>query len=497
MVGFLRILMAAYIGLRHQANDRILPMAESTRAGDSAAPAKVDASYRPFAAFSSWGRLGEMQRDLWSRFSAELEERKRLAAQEQVERAVMVAVRAAAIDTGAIEGLYQVDRGFTMSVAVQAFAWEHALAERGEGVRELFEAQLSAYEFVIGSVTGRMPVSEAWLRSLHECICSPQKTYRVLTEHGWQDQDLPLGRYKETPNHVLLADGTFHAYAPVAYVVPEMHRFMEELRSQSLEGAHPVEQAAYAHYALTAIHPFADGNGRVARALASLFLYRSVKTPLVIFAHQRPQYLDSLEQVDRGNAVPWLVFVADRSIDTMQLVTESLRSAASQRLGEIVERLDSTYGSRGRTQAELDNLAFHLLAELQERCARAVAMLRPKVPGSLVERGTGDWPPPAGYRRISSPRFLAVTVALRPPAPFAFTIMVFLRVNIALDDRNPFGFQLETLGSEDRLDIRDEDAAPEISGNLKFRMDLWIERQVGSKMLDLERQIKKTIGDYA
>ena len=93
--------------------------------------AAVDALYRPFPDFSSWPRLGPGQRDLWARFSAELNDQRGRATTDQLARAVTVAVHAAAIDTGAIEGLYQVDRGFTMSVALQTLAWEHALGERG------------------------------------------------------------------------------------------------------------------------------------------------------------------------------------------------------------------------------------------------------------------------------------------------------------------------------------------------------------------------------
>ncbi|HEV3074674.1 MAG TPA: hypothetical protein VHB47_09685 [Thermoanaerobaculia bacterium] len=107
--------------------------------------AAVDALYRPFPDFSTWPSLGPVQLDLWARFSAELNDQKGRATADQLARAVNVAMRAAAIDTGAIEGLYQVDRGFTMSVALQTLAWEHALGERGEGVRELFEAQLAGY----------------------------------------------------------------------------------------------------------------------------------------------------------------------------------------------------------------------------------------------------------------------------------------------------------------------------------------------------------------
>jgi len=61
--------------------------------------------------------------------------------------------RAAALDTGAIEGLYEVDRGFTYTVAFETAAWEVELAKKGENVRPLFEAQLHAYDYVLDLAT--------------------------------------------------------------------------------------------------------------------------------------------------------------------------------------------------------------------------------------------------------------------------------------------------------------------------------------------------------
>jgi hypothetical protein len=61
---------------------------------------------------------------------------------EPLTRAVEVATRAAAIDTGAIEGLYEVDRGFTMTVARGVAAWEKVLAAREPVVRRSFEDAL-------------------------------------------------------------------------------------------------------------------------------------------------------------------------------------------------------------------------------------------------------------------------------------------------------------------------------------------------------------------
>jgi Fic family protein len=454
----------------------------------------VDGLYRGFPEFAAWGKLGSRRRDLWKRFAAELAERRRGADREHLDRAVRVAVRAAAIDTGAIEGLYEVDRGFTMSVAFQSFAWEQALAERGERVRELFEAQLAGYELAIDAVTGRTPLSEAWLRALHERLCAPQDTYRVLTAMGWQEQPFSKGRYKDLPNHVQLPGGSYHAYAPVASVVPEMHRLFIQLRAPAFEEAHPAEQAAYAHYALTVVHPFADGNGRAARALASVYLYKGFSIPLVVFANQRPSYLGALAAADRGDYGPWLDFVADRGVDTMQLVVESLRLAAGPQAGEIAESLGSLFSPRGRSHAELDNLALRLLGEARLRWERRVGEVCRRLRLAEVSKQIDLGSPPPGYRHTSAHDM--VSVDLGTPWPAAFDVGLSFRVNIALDESNPFGFQLEVVGDQHPLDMRDADVAPELSENLKLRLDMWVQRHLGVLLNQLDEKATAELKDF-
>jgi Fic family protein len=138
------------------------------------------------------------------------------------------------------------------------------------------------------------PFTEAAIRTLHAQVVAGQKTYRVVTAVGFQEQPLPKGVYKILPNHVRRGDGKPHAYAPVDVTAVEMHRLVEEMRSEHFLTAHPVLQASYAHYALVAIHPFSDGNGRVARALASVFVYRARSIPFLVLADQLPPYFAAL-----------------------------------------------------------------------------------------------------------------------------------------------------------------------------------------------------------
>ena len=183
----------------------------------------LDAAYKPFPSFAEWASRTSVDAARWDRYKAELENGLGVS-DEALRRAREVVKRAAALDTGAIEGLYEVDRGFTFTVAFETAAWEVELAQKGERVRSLFEAQMHAYDYVLDLATKAEPISEAAIRTLHEVVCRAQDTYRVMTAIGPQEQELVKGRYKVLPNHVRTRDGLDHSYAPVDVTPAEMQR---------------------------------------------------------------------------------------------------------------------------------------------------------------------------------------------------------------------------------------------------------------------------------
>ena len=235
------------------------------------------AAYQPFAPFSEWQYFG--QQAVWLEFKKALNFASESASPEDLDAALEVAVRSAALETGAIEGLYATSRGVTRTVALQGAMWELELDKLGSDVRGHFEAQFAAFDLVLDAATRRLPITEAWLRALQAEVCGAQATYETLTDAGKQQQRLPHGEYKTSRNNVTQQDGTIHWYASVHDVPAEMHRLVTEMGSNAFQDAHAAVQAAFAHHALTAVHPFADGNGRTARALASVFLYRSAGVP--------------------------------------------------------------------------------------------------------------------------------------------------------------------------------------------------------------------------
>jgi prophage maintenance system killer protein len=74
-----------------------------------------------------------------------------------------------------------------------------------------------------------------------------------------------------------------------------------QLHQEHVSAGVPVEvEAAWLHHRFVQIHPYQDGNGRVARALASLVFLRAGWFPVVVTRDDKVRYIDSLEEADDG-----------------------------------------------------------------------------------------------------------------------------------------------------------------------------------------------------
>lgn len=159
---------------------------------------------------------------------------------------------------------------------------------------------------------------------------------------------------------------TVHFEAPPARVVShEMDRFLTWLESDST-GEDPVIKAAHAHLAFLTIHPFDDGNGRMARALTDLMLARSEDSPARYYSMSdrivasRAEYYRVLESTQKGamDVTAWTVWflgMLETAIDHSQELLAGVlardgfwRSISKESLNErqiqVLERmLDDDY----------------------------------------------------------------------------------------------------------------------------------------------------------
>ena len=120
---------------------------------------RADAAYKPFPSFSEWSSMCLLDTTRWDRYTAELNELRKTSP-DLLPKALEIVKRAAALDTGAIEGLYETDRGFTFTVATEAAYWQAALQQKGANVPALFKSQLDAYDYVVDFATQQVPIAE-------------------------------------------------------------------------------------------------------------------------------------------------------------------------------------------------------------------------------------------------------------------------------------------------------------------------------------------------
>lgn len=449
---------------------------------------RLDAEYQGFPPFNQWPTVDDFDAGLWDHFVDKLQAARREGPPEDFAVASEIVIRAAAFDTGALEGLYSTDRGTTISVATEAPGWQRVVEAKDPTALPLFEAQLRTYQDVLAATQRGQPVTEAWIRALHAELCEPQETYRVETAHGPQEHPLPKGSYKTAPNHVRLPNGGLHPYAPVNATASEMQRLVEEMRSEPFAHAHPVLQASYSHFALAAIHPFADGNGRVARALASAWFYWSIGVPLAVFAQQRDEYLDALEAADGGDLEPFVRFVLERGSDAVGLMLEWVRTRRAPDPETIARDLARLLAGQGGVDlAELDETGVRLRELVGSEVERQVGQLH--LPRTVtVQRTLSSGVPPAPPYHLANQEegSAYLNYSFHVSTVSANTQLAF-RVLVANRSDQLFTFFVEN--GQDTLEVRLEEVWPEETPSFRLRLESWVRSILGETLQSLSAEV--------
>jgi len=221
-----------------------------------------------------------------------------------------------AIETGQIENLYEIERGVTRSLIESGFS--AAILEPGSVNRDpayvlrLLNDQKDALEGLFDFVAGRCTLTVGYIKELHAALTRSQDEVEAIDERGIKHRVAMLhGQFKKLPNYPVRGD-TIYSYCPPEQTDSEMDRLVAMHLAHSSMEVPPEIESAWLHHRFTQIHPFQDGNGRVARALASLVMIRARLFPVTIPLDEKPTYLDVLERADAGNLRPLVLTIARR-----------------------------------------------------------------------------------------------------------------------------------------------------------------------------------------
>jgi Fic family protein len=228
--------------------------------------------------------------------------------------------------------------------------------------RDIYEVQnyLNALKYIETIAAQRKPATEKVILKIHKLVTA--KT---------MDPEY-CGRYRPGPIYVVrrrlgMPQETLYA-GPDAKRVPKlMAEFVDWLNESEKKGINPVIVAAMAHMEIAAIHPFRDGNGRTARALATLLLYQRGYDFRRLFALEDYYNTDRQEYYKAINAgktyddrkkdlTPWLKYFTKGFRKEIEAVKQTVLSLSSRKAGrnaaskiylspeqlKIIEFLDQT-----------------------------------------------------------------------------------------------------------------------------------------------------------
>lgn len=158
-----------------------------------------------------------------------------------------------------------------------------------------------AIGFMLQLIKENRPLSESDIKDLHKIILIEPYFSKTVSPQGIEfEKEIKIGQYKTSPNHVKTVSGDIHYYTNPEDVAFEMNNLLEWYRNAEEERLHPVVMSAIFHHKFTAIHPFDDGNGRLARILSNFILLKHKYPVIVIKNRDKVQYYAALNIADNG-----------------------------------------------------------------------------------------------------------------------------------------------------------------------------------------------------
>jgi len=178
---------------------------------------------------------------------------------------------------------------------------EDGLTVGGKPIRDYYEAtgHAKAYDYIYSVAKGE-PISEEQIKTIHRLF------YSLI------DADM-AGTYRQ--ERVIITGSSYSTPPPEK--MPELMGSFALWLAHSEDKLHPVEYAAQAHKRFVFIHPFIDGNGRVARLLMNLCLIRRGYTIGIIPPILRHEYISLLEKAHRDDQ-PFVRFITERVEETQK-----------------------------------------------------------------------------------------------------------------------------------------------------------------------------------
>lgn len=184
-------------------------------------------------------------------------------------------------------------------------------------------------------------LTEVDIRNLNQILLKQSFYKDAITPDGKPSRkEIIPGRYKIEPNSVLTSAGQLFKYADPMEVPGRMAKLVEIIRkSVDREGLEFLVALAVTHHEFTLIHPFDDGNGRVARLVTNYALLKKGLPPIVIPSSRKTDYLKSLGQADAGDPALLTDFFAEQLVWSLELGIKAAKGESLEEPSDVEKQI--------------------------------------------------------------------------------------------------------------------------------------------------------------
>ncbi|MFM2269323.1 MAG: hypothetical protein RL757_2764 [Bacteroidota bacterium] len=211
----------------------------------------------------------------------------------------------------------------------------HGITAQGKPLKDHFEIKGhdEAIKWVLDVIKKEYPLTEVFIRELHQLLLKEPYEVDAKTPDGKLIKKMiQIGQYKTMPNHVETKTGEMFYFASPEETPAKMTDLMTTYQQQKTE-RNPILLAAKFHYDFVRIHPFDDGNGRMARLLMNFILLGAGFPPVVIKTEDKINYYAALQQADGGNLDPFIDYIAENLNNSLIIMIRAAK-------GENIEESD-------------------------------------------------------------------------------------------------------------------------------------------------------------
>lgn len=217
--------------------------------------------------------------------------------------------------------------------------------------------------------------------------------------------------------------------------------------------------------------------------------------PIVILVEHKIPYFESLEAADSDDFQLFVDFMLARSLDTISLVEESVRTALPPKSELSLSTIAGLFVTKGGySHDQIDQVGLQFLSAVEAEIKKQSASFAQKKVTLTISRIVGNYPVPPGYRQplVSGQ---SASFSFNVPAPAAAAVGRNYHLLLPRDAAGEDDIQLryeEGGKSADTFGARVDELLPAVSGVLEIKLRMFVERIIAEMLARLSERAEAT-----